>query len=124
MDADGWDESDDPRTMIRAAWDRVSNRRWRLFMAAAVRDARRHHLLPAVADSCSLVERFADGLVDRQTVVTAHAHIYKGWDQSELPMLLTTGTRLAGSAAAVCLGLDRVDTDPARRTMWLREVVL
>lgn len=115
MDADGWDTASNPHAMIRAVGDRVSNRKWRLFLAAAIRDARRFHLVPAVDTACSLAERFADKLVDRSVIELARAQLHAGWSESELPGLLSIDSRLAPLAVSACVYLDRLDGDPARR---------
>ncbi len=127
MTPEEWDASGNPAAMLRAALTRISARKRRLFLVAAVRDARRFHLLPAVADVCALAERVADGLADdaaRQ--VGFDAALSPAWINSELPALLAPwDTAGAGnqSAQRVCYVLAQVDGDPARRLVWLREVV-
>ena len=125
MDADGWDRSDAPRAMTAAAGGRVSARKWRLFLAAAVRDARRHHLVPAVVDAVSLAERHADGLIDDASLTRAWQAVRHGWRDTDVDHLLApTQPGQAGLNAARAAGrLDRIDADPARRALWLREVV-
>ena len=123
MDADGWDASLDSRAMIGAVTSRVSLRRWRLYLAGAVRDARRYHLLPAVANACSLAERYADGLLDATALREAERSCSQSWTDTELPILLAPDAELIGLAFSFDRRLDRLDNDPARRLMWLREVI-
>ena len=124
MTPEEWDAATDWRPLIEAAGSRVSWRKWRLFAAAACRDARRFHLLPAVADAITLAERFAEGLVEKPEMERAYHASRAAWGGTEVPLLLHWATSRGASLAwHVADILDRAEHAPARRAVWLREVV-
>lgn len=89
MDADAWDATADTLALLTAAADqKVSPRKFRLLMAALVRDARGPRLAPVVEQTVSLAERFADGLVELRRVANAHGDLDDRWAGSELPLVL------------------------------------
>lgn len=121
---DEWENTADTRALVTLAGERGGTaRKFRLLMAALVRDARGPTLPPVVEQTVALAERFADGWVERRRVDTAYAHLDDRWSGTELPLLLDDDGLLVDHTAAVCRRYDRSDADGRdRRNRFIREV--
>ncbi|MFO0852370.1 MAG: hypothetical protein U0871_27990 [Gemmataceae bacterium] len=137
MDKDVWDATADTLALLTAAGEqKMSPRKFRLLMAALVRDARGPRLAPVVEQTVSLAERFADGLVELRQVVNAYVDLDARWAGSELPLVLdpdpgyltdralAVARRLGGWDASDRTGdaLDEFVRGRDRRNRFVREV--
>ena len=123
MDADGWDTSDDPVALIDATAGRVSARKWRLFLAAVVREHRRD-APPAVGSAVRLGERFADGLADAGELAAAFAQLRPGWGGTEvLALVAPDDGRAADRAVRACNRVVTLDVAGERLPALVREIV-